>query len=257
MNSRSLIVANWKMHGLRASNAVLLNQLLALVAKQPQVLHNADVVLCAPFPYLADVGQQLKTAESSMAWGAQDVSAHAQGAYTGEVSAAMLADLGCRYVIVGHSERRREHQESSALIAKKAAAAHSAGLRPIVCVGETLEERLAEQTLSIIDTQIDALSTLSDDCLRACVIAYEPVWAIGTGRQATPDQAQSVHSHIQQRLASRAPHSQLLYGGSVKPENAAELFAQPNINGGLIGGASLDAAAFFAIIAAVSSVVTH
>lgn len=251
MTLPSLIAANWKMHGSRAANTVLLDQFLALVAASPSVLNAANIVLCAPFPYLADVATTLQIAGSSIAWGAQDVSAHAEGAYTGEVSASMLADLGCQYVIVGHSERRREHGESDALIAAKAQMAYSAGLCPIVCLGETLKERQADQTLEVIDTQINALLTLDDDCLGACVIAYEPVWAIGTGRQATPGQAQTVHSHIRQRLTSRVPSIRLLYGGSVKPDNATELFAQPDIDGGLIGGASLDANSFFSIIAAV------
>jgi triosephosphate isomerase len=190
-------------------------------------------------------------------WGAQDVSAHASGAYTGEVSAAMLADFACRYVIVGHSERRAYHAESSALVARKAVAALAAGLTPIVCVGETLAEREAGQTVAVVTTQLDAVLALLDDATVArIVLAYEPVWAIGTGKTATPAMAQEVHAQLRAQLkqknAAAADTVQILYGGSMKPDNAGELMAQPDIDGGLIGGAALKAADFLAIIHAAN-----
>lgn len=239
---RKLVVGNWKMHGSRTANAELLR---GIVAAEPFA---AEMAVCAPFPYLADVAAAV--AGKAIAYGAQDCSAHEQGAYTGEVSAAMLTDLGCRFVIVGHSERRALHRESDGLVAEKAKAALAHGLVPIVCVGETLLQREHAQTEIVVQRQLAAVLALLGE--RACeiVVAYEPVWAIGTGRTATPEQAQAVHGVLRAQLQSTTGHGaqmRILYGGSVKPDNAATLFAQPDIDGGLIGGAALKAADFVAI----------
>ena len=241
---RKLVVGNWKMNGSRAVNATLLSGITAGLDGAP-----ADCAVCAPAPYLAQCQSAL--AGSPVAWGAQDLSAHASGAFTGEVSAAMLADFGCKYVIVGHSERRAYHAESNELVAKKAVAALEAGLTPIVCVGETLAEREAGRTGEIVSAQLDAVLALLDDAAVArIVLAYEPVWAIGTGKTATPEMAQEVHAQLRAQLKQKnaADAVQILYGGSMKPDNAKELMAQPDIDGGLIGGAALKAADFLAII---------
>lgn len=241
------VIGNWKMHGSRVSNAELL---AALRAEGPFV---ADVAVCAPFPYLGDVALSLQG--SRIAWGAQDCSAHEQGAFTGEVSASMLVEFGCRFVIVGHSERRALHGESDALVADKAKRALAHGLTPIVCVGESLAERDADQTESVVKRQLSAVIHALGHCVPQIVVAYEPVWAIGTGRTASPEQAQAVHHalRVQLRAASdKADQMSLLYGGSVKPDNAAALFAQADIDGGLIGGASLKAADFAAICRAAA-----
>ncbi len=243
---RKLVVGNWKMNGSRAVNAGLLSGIAAgLDGAQ------AACAVCVPAPYLAQCEAALTG--GPVGWGAQDVSAHASGAYTGEVSAAMLADFACRYVIVGHSERRAYHAESSELVAQKAVAALAAGITPIVCVGETLAEREAGQTVAVVSAQLDAVLTLLDDATVArIVLAYEPVWAIGTGKTATPAMAQEVHAQLRAQLkqknAAAADTVQILYGGSMKPDNAKELMAQPDIDGGLIGGAALKAADFLAII---------
>lgn len=243
---KKLVVGNWKMHGSRSANAELLQGLLAadLSTSAPR----ADVAVCPPFVYLADAVTALQG--SAVAVGSQDVSVQAQGAFTGEVAGPMLRELGVRYAIVGHSERRTYHAESDQLVADKARAALSHGLVPIVCVGETLAEREADQTEAVVGRQLQAvIDTLGADLARV-VVAYEPVWAIGTGKTASPEQAQAVHAFLRARLtaaqadAARVP---LLYGGSVKPDNAAELFSQADIDGGLIGGASLKAADFAAI----------
>jgi triosephosphate isomerase (TIM) len=239
---RKLIVGNWKMHGSRPANAELL---AALIAARP---FSCDVAVCAPFVFLNDTAATL--ANHDIRWGAQDVSAHEQGAYTGEVSAAMLAECGCRYAIVGHSERRGNHAESDALVAHKAQAALARGVTPIVCVGETLAEREAGQTEAVVKRQLSAVIHTLAHCAAEMVVAYEPVWAIGTGRTATPEQAQAVHAVLRAQLQAatgRAQQMQILYGGSVKPDNAATLLAQADIDGGLIGGASLKAADFIAI----------
>jgi triosephosphate isomerase len=234
------VAGNWKMNGNLASNQALLQALLPPLAKVAGV----KCAVCAPFPYLAQVQQLLSG--SGVAWGAQNVSQHDAGAYTGEVSAAMLVDFGCRYAIVGHSERRTLFGESSETVALKYAAALKAGLTPILCVGETLAEREAGETERVVGAQLDAVLTRSGAMSFAhAVIAYEPVWAIGTGKTATPEQAQAVHAFIRERLgrddAAVAESVQVLYGGSVKGSNAAQLFSMPDIDGGLIGGASLDA----------------
>jgi triosephosphate isomerase (TIM) len=234
-----LVAGNWKMHGSRASNGALLEALLAGLGKTTGV----EVAVCPPYVYLQQVSERL--AGTSIAWGAQNVSEHAQGAYTGEVSAAMLLEFGCRYVIVGHSERRQLFCESDAQVAAKFAAAQAAGLTPILCVGETLAEREAGRTEQVVARQLDAV--LNQSNFNQAVLAYEPVWAIGTGRNATPQQAQAVHAFLRARLS---PDVRILYGGSVKAQNAAALFAMPDIDGGLIGGASLVAQEFSEIVRA-------
>jgi triosephosphate isomerase len=242
---RKLVAGNWKMNGSLADNAVLLDGVLAGMDGL-----NCDVAVCVPFPYLASVQQRL--GGSALALGAQNVSEQPKGAFTGEVSAAMLNDFGCRFVIVGHSERRTLYGESDTVVAAKYAAAQSAGLTPILCVGETLDERESGVTDAVIARQLDAVLNQSGIASFAkAVIAYEPVWAIGTGRTATPAQAQAVHAFIRNKLAALdaqvAAGVVIQYGGSMKLSNAAELLSQPDIDGGLIGGASLVAADFLGI----------
>jgi triosephosphate isomerase len=244
---RKLVVGNWKMHGSRPANAELL---AAIVGARP---YAADVAVCVPFVFLTETAAQL--AGSDIRWGAQDVSAHAQGAYTGEVSAAMLAECGCRYAIVGHSERRQYHGESDELVAAKAQAALGKGVTPIVCVGETLEQRDAGQTEAVVKRQLSAVIHQLAHCAAEMVVAYEPVWAIGTGRTATPEQAQAVHAVLRAQLQAATDNAstmRILYGGSVNAGNAAALFAMPDIDGGLIGGASLKAADFITICRAAA-----
>ena len=239
---RKLVVGNWKMNGSRAANAELL---AALKAAGPWV---AEVAVCAPGPYLGDVALSLQG--DAIAWGAQDCSAFESGAYTGEVSASMLAEFGCRYVINGHSERRAQHAESDQLVADKAKAALAHRLTPIVCVGETLAEYEAGLSDAVVKRQLSAVIHTLGHCISQIVVAYEPVWAIGTGRTATPVQAQAVHAVLRAQLKAATEHAdgmKILYGGSVKPDNAAALFSQPDIDGGLIGGAALKAADFAAI----------
>ncbi|NBC15067.1 MAG: triose-phosphate isomerase [Gammaproteobacteria bacterium] len=243
---RPLIAGNWKMNGTKAEAAELLNGIKAGVAGMQRV----DVAVCPPFPYLYLAEQLL--ADSAIAWGSQDVSEHAGGAFTGQISAAMLKDFGCRYAIVGHSERRQFNGESDALVASKYAQAVASGVVPVLCIGESLEERESGKTEEVVARHIDAvLSGSGVEAFGAGIVAYEPVWAIGTGVTATPEQAQEVHAFVRERIAARdkniAEGLRLLYGGSMKPGNAAELIAQPDIDGGLIGGASLKAADFIAI----------
>ncbi len=240
---RKLVVGNWKLNGSLVANAALLDGLV-----HEQATWTCDAAVCAPFPYLAQLGERL--IGSTLSWGAQDCSAHESGAYTGEVSAAMVAEFGCRYVIVGHSERRAMHGESDQIVADKAKAALAHGLTPIVCVGETLAEREAGVTDEIVKRQISTVIHTLAHCISQIVVAYEPVWAIGTGRTASPDEAQAVHAVLRAKLHAATERSgamQILYGGSVKADNAATLFAQPDIDGGLIGGAALKAADFVAI----------
>ncbi|MCV2216500.1 triose-phosphate isomerase [Thauera sp. Sel9] len=236
---KKLVAGNWKMNGSLAANEAL----LAALRPVPGV----DVALCVPYPYLA----QLQRHSSGFELGAQDVSEFAAGAYTGEVSAAMLVDFGCRYVIVGHSERRALFSEDDLTVARKASSALSAGLVPIVCVGETLDEREAGKVTVVITRQLAAVAgLLGREGLSRLVLAYEPVWAIGTGRSATAEQAEEVHAAMRGWLTEQGVDAgviRILYGGSVKPDNAAELFAMPNVDGGLIGGASLVADDFMAI----------
>jgi len=244
---RKLVVGNWKMHGSHKANAELV---AGILGAKP---FGCDVAVCVPFPYLSETAVAL--AASELRWGAQDCSAHEQGAYTGEVSVAMLAEFGCRYVIVGHSERRAYHAETDQLVADKAKAALAKGLTPIVCVGETLAEREAGETDQVVKRQLSAVIHTLGHCVGEMVVAYEPVWAIGTGRVASPEQAQAVHALLRAQLHAATPHADkmtLLYGGSVKPDNAATLFAQGDIDGGLIGGAALKAADFVAICRAAS-----
>lgn len=230
------------MHGSRPANAGLL---AALLAARP---YGADVAVCVPFVYLHETAATL--AGSDLRWGAQDISEHEQGAYTGEVSAAMLAECGCRYVLVGHSERRAYHNDHDEVVAQKARMALARGITPVVCVGETLAERDAGQTEAVVKRQLAAVIHKLAHCAAEMVVAYEPVWAVGTGRNATPEQAQAVHAVLRAQLHAATGHGdrmKILYGGSCKADNAASLFAQPDIDGGLIGGASLHAADFIAI----------
>ncbi|MEN3274288.1 MAG: triosephosphate isomerase [Massilia sp.] len=235
------------MNGSRATNASLLAGIVAGLEGA-----KATCAVCVPAPYLQQCADTL--AGTPLAWGAQDVSNHASGAYTGEVAASMLNDFACSYVIVGHSERRAYHGETDQVVAQKALAALNAGLTPIVCVGETLEQREAGQTNVVVNKQLSAVLELLDgDAVERIVVAYEPVWAIGTGKTATPAMAQEVHAQLRSQLRERSAAAEkvaILYGGSMKPENAAELMAQGDIDGGLIGGAALKAADFLAIIQA-------
>jgi len=240
------VAGNWKMNGTLAANQDLLRKLMPDLA----LIAGVKCAVCVPFPYLGQVQQLLSG--SGVAWGAQDISQFDAGAYTGEVSGAMLVDFGCRYVIVGHSERRTLFGETSEIVSEKYAAALKAGLTPILCVGETLQQRESGTTETVIAAQLDAVtSRCGVQSLAHAVIAYEPVWAIGTGKTATPEQAQAVHAYIRGRIGredtSIAERVQVLYGGSVKGSNATQLFAMKDIDGGLIGGASLDAHEFAAI----------
>ncbi len=245
---KKFVAGNWKMHGNLATNDDLLQSVRAGVAGLA-----VEVAVCTPYPYLDQARKVLEG--SNVAWGAQDVSEHVQGAYTGEVSAMMLGDFGCRYVIVGHSERRSYYGDTDAVVAAKFEAAMKAGLIPIFCVGETLDEREKNVTADVVTRQLDAvIARCGIASLAKAVVAYEPVWAIGTGRTASPEQAQEVHALIRDRVAREdagvAAGLQILYGGSMKPGNAKELMAQTDIDGGLIGGAALVAADFIAICAA-------
>ncbi len=246
-----LVAGNWKLNGSLADTEKLIGGVLAGMDQ----VQAADVAVCPPYPYLAQAQGLL--AGSAVSLGAQDVSDQVSGAFTGEVSAPMLKEFGCRYVIVGHSERRALYCEDDEFTARKFAAAQAGGLTPILCVGETLEEREQDITESVVARQLDAVIALSGvEALENAVIAYEPVWAIGTGKTATPEQAQAVHEFIRGRVAGLnagvAEKVQILYGGSVKPDNAAELFGKPDIDGGLIGGASLKAEDFLGICTAAN-----
>ncbi len=246
MNMKKLIAGNWKMNGGLAANEALLRALLAQIGAP-----TAEVAVCAPAPYLAQLQSLLHG--GPVVWGAQDVSAHEHGAYTGEVSVAMLRDFGCRYAIVGHSERRQYHGETDALVAAKAQRALAGGVTPIVCVGETLAERESSQTEAVVKRQLAAVIHAVAHCTSEIVVAYEPVWAIGTGKTATPEQAQQVHAVLRAQLAAATAHPErvrILYGGSMNAANAASLLTQPDIDGGLIGGASLKAPDFLQIVAA-------
>jgi triosephosphate isomerase len=237
-----LVVGNWKMNGGLAANATLLGALAAEWDAPP----GRAMAVCVPFPYL--VQAQAALSGTAVTWGAQSVSEHRSGAYTGEVAATMLAEFGCRYAIVGHSERRQLYAETDAAVAGKALAALAAGITPIVCVGETLAQRESGATEGVVLSQLAAVLDAVGDAAATLVVAYEPVWAIGTGRTASPEQAQSVHATLRAALAAAgAADIALLYGGSVKSDNASALFAMPDIDGGLIGGASLQAKEFLAI----------
>ena len=235
-----LVVGNWKMNGgLRQNDA-----LLAALRAGWEAPAGRQLAVCVPHPYLWQA--QAALSGSAIAWGAQDVSEYASGAHTGEVSAAMVAEFGCRYALVGHSERRARG-ENDASVAQKAAAALGAGLTPVVCLGETLAEREAGSTDAVVLRQLEAVATALGDRMKEVVIAYEPVWAIGTGRTASPSQAQAVHRLLRERLGHVGAGVPLLYGGSVKADNAKALFACPDIDGALVGGASLNADEFLAI----------
>lgn len=246
---QTLVAGNWKMNGSKEANQQLIEGVKAGVANGV----NAEVAVCPPAIYIPQVAELL--AGSEIAWGGQDLSEQASGAYTGQISASMLLDMSCKYVIVGHSERRTLNGETDELVAEKYAAARSAGLIPILCIGELLEERESGDTEKVVARQLDAvIEKAGIKAVGEGVIAYEPVWAIGTGKTATPQQAQDVHAFIRQRVAEQdagvAEKIQILYGGSVKPDNAAELFSMADIDGGLIGGASLDAESFLGICSA-------
>ncbi|MCP3869897.1 MAG: triose-phosphate isomerase [Gammaproteobacteria bacterium] len=248
---RPLVAGNWKMNGSRNS----IETLLEGIKRGMDSVQQAEVAVCPPFVYIPLAQKEL--AGSGVAWGGQDMSIESSGAFTGETAASMLLDFGCSYAIVGHSERREYHRESDEQVARKYMAARGAGLKPIFCVGETLEEREQGITEAVIARQIDALIDLDGvESLRDGVIAYEPVWAIGTGETATPEQAQDVHAFIRARVAAQnadvAEGLRILYGGSMKPGNAAELIAKPDIDGGLIGGAALKAEDFLAICRAAN-----
>lgn len=246
---KKLVAGNWKMHGSLAENAALLTALKPALA-------GIEAAVCVPFPYLAQV--QAALGGSSIAWGAQDLSEHPKGAFTGEVSASMLGEFGCKYVLVGHSERRSLHGETDQQVARKYLAAQSSGLIPILCVGESLAERESGVTEAVVARQLDAvIQAAGVGSLAKAVVAYEPVWAIGTGKTATPDQAQAVHAFIRSKIRALdggvADGLVIQYGGSVKAANASELMAQPDIDGGLIGGASLVADEFIAICRAAAA----
>lgn len=245
-SQQRLVIGNWKMHGSLATNRQLLEQLVqGLSDKQ---IHS-DIVVCAPHPYLAQLQDLLS--DTPIQWGAQNMSGQPQGAFTGEVSAAMLQDFACGWVLVGHSERRALYGESDADVVAKTQAALAAGITPVICVGETGAEQAAGQTEVVIAKQLEAILRLDAALLSKTVIAYEPVWAIGTGKSATPEQAQAVHAYIRSLLKQhQAEQVRILYGGSVNAANAAALFAMPDIDGALVGGASLKADEFLSIAAA-------
>ncbi len=243
---KQLIAGNWKMNGSSQSNAALVSA-LAAGAANAQCL----VAVCVPAPYLAQV--QLLVAGTRIDLGAQDVSQHESGAFTGEVSARMLREFATRYCLVGHSERRQYHGETDVVVATKAQRALAAGITPIVCVGETLAEREAGRTEEVVKRQLAAVIHTNGHCISEIVVAYEPVWAIGTGKTASPEEAQQVHAVLRAQLHAATPHADrvhILYGGSMNAANAAQLLSQPDIDGGLVGGASLKAADFLTIIAA-------
>jgi len=247
MRSR-LVAGNWKLNGTFAANEALLKALLREIPRNGK----AGCAVCVPYPYLAQARDILR--DSGIAWGAQDCSRYEKGAYTGDVSAAMIAEFGARYAIVGHSERRTLFGDTDATVVEKFSVAKRAGLTPIFCVGETLQEREGNATEAVLARQVDALLAKGADGLEGAVIAYEPVWAIGTGRTATSQQAGEAHDFIRRRVAAKdakvAANVPILYGGSVKAANAAELFAMPDVDGGLVGGASLVAEEFVAIFKA-------
>lgn len=242
---QSLVVGNWKMNGLRADAEALAKNIVAGIGSK-----DAAIAVCVPYVYLTDVAKIVE--DSALGLGSQNIADQESGAYTGEISAAMLKEMSCKYAIIGHSERRAYYGDTNESVAERFAQAQTQGIVPILCVGETLEEREQDETFKVIDAQLDAvIDKVGIDAFANAVIAYEPVWAIGTGKTASDDQAQEVHKYIRQRLAglnqSVADKIQILYGGSVKPDNAAGLFAMADIDGGLIGGASLDADSFLQI----------
>lgn len=246
---RKIVAGNWKLHGDRAFAQALVGELIAAPA-----IADVELIVLPPLPYLAEL--IVRHGSSLIRFGAQNLDTHQQGAYTGEVAGSMLRDIGATHVLVGHSERRELHGESSDLVARKFLAARESGLTPILCIGETLAQRQSGITFDVLAEQLAPVLALGAEQLQGCVIAYEPVWAIGTGLTATPEQAQEVHARVRGELAKVgaiiASSLPILYGGSVKPANAPELFSQPDIDGGLIGGASLIAPDFLAIAAAAA-----
>jgi triosephosphate isomerase len=239
-----LVAGNWKMHGNRAANRALLDAVVAGIG----ALEGVECAVCVPYPYLGEVAGRL--AKTRLAWGAQNLSEHAQGAFTGEVSAAMLAEFDCRYALAGHSERRQMFGETDAAVAGKFAAALANGIVPVLCVGETLAERDSGRTEQVVERQLQAvLGVNGKNSFERAVLAYEPVWAIGTGRTASPEQAQAVHAFLRARVL---PQTRILYGGSVKRDNAHALFSMKDVDGGLIGGASLVAEDFVAVVEAAA-----
>lgn len=246
MTRPRLVMGNWKMNGSLQSNQQLLEQLVAGTSKQAL---SCELVVCAPHPYLAQVQHVLQN--TPISWGAQNMSSYEAGAYTGEVSASMLLDFGCKWVLLGHSERRSLYAETDDAVLAKTEAALAAGLIPVICVGETEKEYLDGQTEAVVLRQLQAILKLSPKLLNSVVIAYEPVWAIGTGKSATPQQAQEVHAYIRELLRQcNAEAVRILYGGSVNADNAHALFTMPDIDGALVGGASLKAVDFLSIAAA-------
>ena len=250
---RKLIVGNWKMNGSLAANEALLGDICRGLPSS-RTHATCEVGVCVPAVYLPQV--QVLLQKSLVAWGAQDVSAQVSGAFTGEISAAMLREFGCRYVLVGHSERRQYHHESDSVVALKAQQALANGITPIVCVGETLAERDAGRTMEVVKRQLAAVIHTLGHCMAEAVVAYEPVWAIGTGRTATPEQAQEVHAVLRAQLVAACKEGRvprILYGGSMNAANAAGLLAQPDIDGGLIGGAALKSSDFLVIVDAANA----
>jgi len=241
----TLVAGNWKMNGSQSSVA----ELIEGVKEGASTLKSVEVAVCPPYIYIPMTADAVQGSNVSV--GSQNVSIEASGAFTGEISTDMIKDFGCKYAIVGHSERRTLYGESDELVAQKFSVAKNAGLIPIFCIGETLEEREADETEKVVARQLDAVAALGNDSFAGCVIAYEPVWAIGTGKTASPEQAQDVHAFIRQHVAKvnaeDAEKVQILYGGSMKPDNAQDLLGQTDIDGGLIGGASLKASDFLAI----------
>ncbi len=247
-NRKLIIAGNWKMNKTAAEALDLVNGLKRELASVKEV----DLVVCPPFTALREVSKAVL--DSNLRLGAQDMSEHAVGAYTGEIAAVMLKEFSVRYVVLGHSERRQYHGESNELVARKALAAHTAALKPIVCIGETLEQRESGRTEQVLQTQVNgSLAGLTSEQIEETILAYEPVWAIGTGRTATTDQAQSAHAYIRQMLTTSfgeavARRVRIQYGGSVKPSNARELMSQPDVDGALVGGASLEVRSFSDIV---------
>lgn len=231
---RPIVVGNWKMNG----DSAFTRDILSSLAEKWAGVHNAEVAVCPAYPYLSLTANILE--QTNIAWGAQDISIEQSGAYTGEVSASMLVDCGCKFAIVGHSERRQYHAESSELVAKKFKVAADNGIVPILCVGESLEDREADKTFDVVGSQLlKVVEHCGLDVVAKGIIAYEPVWAIGTGKSATPQIAQDVHSYIREVLGPEGDQIKILYGGSVKPDSAEALFKQKDIDGALVGGASL------------------
>jgi len=242
---QSLVMGNWKMNGSRSEGLALANAIAAGLKDGDE-----GIAVCVPYVYLSDIQGAIKN--TPLALGGQNVADQESGAYTGEISAAMLKECGCTYALVGHSERRSYYGDTDESVATRFCQAQEENIIPVLCIGETLEERESDTTFSVIDRQLNAVINMAGiDALKNSVIAYEPVWAIGTGKTATDDQAQEVHQYIRQQIAAKsqavADKIQILYGGSVKPDNAKAIFAMPDIDGGLIGGASLDAASFLTI----------